>query len=134
MPPGAPPLSLLLKSSTATFFILIKPSSTFSDLQYTLFDLLKPNSDHLPQSLTSPPPSDPSSLKLGLPKDLSDPKKGFVALDDSTFKKGKGTLASAGIKDNGVIAFMVDEGNWDGEFEVQFPVDDYYDSQSQDQK
>ncbi|EPS41809.1 hypothetical protein H072_4201 [Dactylellina haptotyla CBS 200.50] len=132
-PPAAPPFSLLLKCSTSTFFLLLPSTSSFSDLQSQLFELLNPNTAHLPESLTSPSPSGPASLKLGLPKDPSDPKKGFVALDDATYKKGKGTIGSAGIKDNGIIAFAVDEGSWDGEFDVQLPVDDYYDSQTQTQ-
>ncbi|KAF3925140.1 hypothetical protein ABW20_dc0101147 [Dactylellina cionopaga] len=135
MPPSTPPLSLLLKSSKSTFFLLLQPNTPFSELQSQLQTLLTSNVAHLPESLITPP-SGPSSLKLGLPKDPADPKKGFVTLDEATYKNGKGTITSAGIKDNSVVAFMVvnDEGSWDGEFDVQWPADDYYDnSQSQSQ-
>ncbi|KAF3932691.1 hypothetical protein ABW19_dt0203103 [Dactylella cylindrospora] len=133
--PSQPPISLLLKSSTSTFFLILPstPSPTFSTLQSTLFSLLESNKPHLPDALRSNFPSSPEYLKLGLPKDSSDPKKGFVALDNATFKNGKGTVGSAGIKDGQVLAFaVVDEGedNWDGEFDVKWPVDEYYESQN----
>jgi len=60
------------------------------------------------------------------------------------WKGGKGTLASADVKDGGVIAFMVvnddgsdgdeEEGQWDGDFVVEWPVEEWGDSQGQSQE
>ncbi|EWC43580.1 hypothetical protein DRE_01467 [Drechslerella stenobrocha 248] len=131
MPPAQQPLSVVLKYSTASFFVLVPTAGTFSALQSTLLSLVTANAAHLPPSLTTNLPDTPQSLRFGVPKDPADPKKsGFVALDE---RSSRGTLVAAGIKDNAVLAFAIvspaDEDSWDGEFDVQWPVDDYYDSQ-----
>ncbi|KAF3913954.1 hypothetical protein ABW21_db0206954 [Orbilia brochopaga] len=132
MPPAQLPLSLSLKSSTATFFVLLPPSANFSTLQSDLLTLLTDNATHLPPSLKTLPASH-TSIKFGLPKDPADPKKsGFAPLDRTSYRNGTGTLSAAGIKDNTVMAFAIvqgDEDDWDGEFDVTWPTDDYYDSQ-----
>ncbi|KAK6338747.1 hypothetical protein TWF696_009557 [Orbilia brochopaga] len=132
MPPAQPPLSLHLKSSTATFFIILPASANFATLQSELLALLTSNAAHLPPSLSTPPTSH-TAIKIGLPKDPTDPRKsGFTPLDRASYRNGNGTLSATGIKDNTVIAFKIVEGDgdgWDGEFDVTYPSEDYDESQ-----
>ncbi|KAJ6264603.1 hypothetical protein Dda_0752 [Drechslerella dactyloides] len=140
MPPKAPKLApatefnitLHLKSSTATLFLILPASATFETLQSNLHDLLTEAGSHLPPSLHNPP-SSPSALRLGVPKDLEKPREStFIPLDDAAYKNGKGTLHEAGLaKDSLILAFKIveDDSAWDGEFDVVWPRDDYTDSQ-----
>lgn len=100
--------------------------------------MLESNSKHLPECLQQSIDSD--NIIFGIPRDTNDLKKGFLELDKPKGLAGnKTTVSNAGLKDGGVYAFRISKGGDDDEddddddddedFDVQFPVDDYGESQ-----
>lgn len=104
--------------------------------------MLHANKAHLPKDLNLP--SSVGEIIIGLPRDPLDAKKGFVDIDKPRGLAGDKTKVEiVGLKDGGVYAFRIakegaeeaddEEGEEDsddgGDYDVQFPVDDYGESQ-----
>lgn len=103
--------------------------------------MLHANKAHLPEDLSLP--SSVGEIIIGLPRDPLDAKKGFVDIDKPKGLAGNKTKVEiAGLKDGGVYAFRIakeeagdddddedQDGDDGGDYDVQFPVDDYEDSQ-----
>lgn len=130
------PISLRMKYGIHTFFLLLDPLATFSDLHTELlFALRDSNTQSLrtnaddPEPTPLPPPDEHIDIPFGVLKDPHDETKGWKDLK----AQGDQTLVSKGLKNNTMVAFVIrdaNEADQTPDFVVQWPQ---YDEDEDDQ-
>ncbi|KAM3086164.1 hypothetical protein ACMFMG_000300 [Clarireedia jacksonii] len=127
-PPNSTDLTLLFKHTSHTILLLLDTQTPIPTILNQLLLILR---DRYPDGLNplnasstskkTPLPDSIEDIRLGVPKDIYEPSKGWTELH-----VGVGdTPSSMGLKDGSLVAFRFDseddEGEGSGEFEVKFP-------------
>lgn len=121
------PISLRLKYGIHTFFLLVEPLAPFSTITSELLFAMRDRSEQgLKASAADPPQSLPPTghdvhVSYSVMKDPNDPSQGWKDLHI----RGDETPVSKGLKNNTVVAFVIQEANDADEpppdFVVQWP-------------
>ncbi|PQE31493.1 Kinesin 6 protein [Rutstroemia sp. NJR-2017a WRK4] len=127
-PSNSTDLTLLFKHTTHTILLLLDTQTPIPNILTQLLLILQDRyPDGLnplnpsPTSKKTPIPESIEDIRLGVPKDIYEPSKGWTELH-----VGVGdTPSSMGLKDGSLVAFRFEsedeEEEGSGEFEVKFP-------------
>lgn len=107
-------LTLRLKNSFYTIFILIQPETTLYEITQSLLNALResyptglPVDPRViqPNAPTIPLPQNNNEIRLGIPKDLHNLSQGFAEIHTDSGEEISQDAKSLGIKDGSILAF-----------------------------